>query len=33
MIATDTAEVRVSYVVSCGSLSSNPSDDLVVTVD
>jgi len=33
VIASDTAEVRVSYVVNCGSLSSNPSDDLVVPVD
>lgn len=33
VVGNDTNEVRVSYVVTCGSLSSNPSDDLVVTVD
>jgi serine/threonine-protein kinase len=33
LVSNDTTEVRVSYVVTCGSLSSNPSDDLVVTVD
>ena len=33
VIDSDTSEVRVSYLVKCGSLSSNPSEDLVVPVD
>lgn len=33
VIDNDTNEVRVSYIVKCGSLSSNPSDDLVVPVE
>lgn len=33
VIDGDTNEVRVSYVVKCGTLSSNPSDDLVVPVE
>ena len=33
VIDSDTNEVRVSYLVKCGSLSSNPSEDLVVPVD
>ena len=33
VIDNDTNEVRVSYLVKCGSLSSNPSEDLVVPVD
>lgn len=33
VIDSNTSEVRVSYIVNCGSLSSNPSDDLVVPVD
>lgn len=33
VIDSNTSEVRVFYVVKCGSLSSNPSDDLVVPVD
>jgi serine/threonine-protein kinase len=33
VIDNNTSEVRVSYLVKCGSLSSNPSEDLVVPVD
>jgi serine/threonine-protein kinase len=33
VIDINTSEVRVSYVVKCGSLSSNPSEDLVVPID
>jgi serine/threonine-protein kinase len=32
VIDDNTSEVRVSYLVRCGDLASNPSDDLVVTV-
>lgn len=32
VIDSNTNEVRVSYLVKCGTLSSNPSDDLVVPV-
>ncbi len=32
VIDENTSEVRVSYLVRCGDLASNPSDDLVVTV-
>ena len=32
VIDDNTSEVRVSYTVKCGSLSSNPSEDLVVPV-
>jgi serine/threonine protein kinase len=33
VIDNNTNEVRVSYVVKCGTLSSNPSEDLVVPID
>ena len=33
VIDGDTSEVRVSYLVKCGSLSSNPSEDLVIPVE
>lgn len=33
VIDENTSEVRVSYLVRCGDLASNPSEDLVVTVD
>jgi serine/threonine-protein kinase len=33
VIDENTSEVRVSYLVRCGDLASNPSDDLVVTID
>lgn len=33
VIGENTSEVRVSYLVRCGGLASNPSEDLVVTVD
>ncbi len=32
VIDANTAEVRVSYIVRCGDLASNPSEDLVITV-
>lgn len=32
VIDSNTTEVRVSYLVTCGTLASNPSDDLVVPV-
>lgn len=33
MIDPDTSEVRVSYLVHCGDLVSNPSEDLVITIE
>lgn len=33
VIDENTSEVRVSYLVRCGDLASNPSEDLVITVD
>ena len=33
VIDDNTAEVRVSYIVRCGNLASNPSEDLVITVE
>lgn len=33
VIDQDTTELRVSYIVKCGTLSSNPSDDLVVPIE
>jgi serine/threonine-protein kinase len=33
VIDDDTSEVRVSYLVRCGDLASNPSEDLVITVE
>lgn len=33
VIDENTAEVRVSYIVRCGDLASNPSEDLVISVD
>jgi serine/threonine-protein kinase len=32
IIDENTTEVRVSYIVRCGNLASNPSEDLVITV-
>ena len=32
VIDNNTSEVRVSYIVKCGTLSSNPSEELVVPV-
>ena len=32
VIDDNTTEVRVSYIVRCGDLASNPSEDLVITV-
>lgn len=33
VIDENTTEVRVSYIVRCGDLASNPSEDLVISVD
>lgn len=33
IIDDNTNEVRVSYIVRCGDLASNPSEDLVISVD
>jgi serine/threonine-protein kinase len=33
VIDENTSEVRVSYLVRCGDLASNPSEDLVITVE
>lgn len=33
VIDDNTSEVRVSYLVRCGDLASNPSEDLVIAVD
>jgi hypothetical protein len=32
VIDANTTEVRVSYIVRCGDLASNPSEDLVIAV-
>ena len=33
VIDNDTTEIRVSYIVRCGHLASNPSEDLVIPVE
>ena len=33
VIDDDTAEIRVSYIVRCGDLASNPSEDLVIPIE
>lgn len=33
IIDENTTEVRVSYIVRCGDLASNPSEDLVITIE
>jgi len=33
VIDANTAEIRVSYIVRCGNLASNPSEDLVIPVE